>query len=114
MPPNRAAHTRGHEMRNSIISLPLMLALAGAAQAEYTLGPANNYPVDGWVWRVAVGDVTGDRRDDVIAVRSSNSDGMKLFVYAQKEDGGLTAPRIYPLPSSSMGLTLGDLNSDGI
>ncbi len=101
-------------MRSCVLGVVLGLgAVCGPAQAAYSVAAGVNFPVEGEVWRVAIGDVTGDGRKDVIALGSLNGVS-KLRVYAQKEDGTLTDPPwIYALPDNSVSLALGDLDRDG-
>jgi len=99
------------------IALGVVAGLAlvsGAVHAAYSLGGQVNYSMPAPTWQVKIGDVTGDGRNDVVAL--TNADGVsKLHVFAQKADGTLTnPPRVYAVPTSSMALALGDLNRDGI
>lgn len=78
-------------------------------------------PVDA----VAIGDVTGDGRDDVVAsthqIRSSAShpSDFKLSVFVQQADGRLAPPLQAPFPGFSMhkenkSIVLVDLDEDGL
>lgn len=69
---------------------------------------------------IAVGDVTGDGRDDIVATTGyeyNNPDNFHLFVLAQTAAGGLAAPVSYATRGSytqrpgSVGI--GDVNGDG-
>jgi hypothetical protein len=92
-----------------------LLATAGTASAAYTLDLPEYHTVEGTTWMVAVGDVTGDGRDDVVVLKRTDATS-KVLVYQQKSDGSLTdPPRIYALPdSATLSMALGDLNQDGI
>ncbi|GHA72819.1 hypothetical protein GCM10007067_06770 [Lysobacter bugurensis] len=70
---------------------------------------------------VAVGDVTGDGRDDVVAVTSyswsANENTSRVFVLEQQPDGSLLINGKYPFGNSTayrVGITLGDMNRDGV
>ncbi len=73
-----------------------------------------------WPEAVAIGDVTGDGRNDVVLVTSFYFDAAndyKLFVFPQLPDGTLDAPVKYPAAgtytSSPETVAIGDLNGDG-
>ncbi|GAB3345550.1 FG-GAP repeat domain-containing protein [Lysobacter tyrosinilyticus] len=102
-------------MRKIAVGVVAGLTFAsGAAQAAYSVGNQQKITMPGPVWQVKIGDVTGDGRNDVIAL-TNNEGTSKLHVFAQKADGTLTnPPRIYSLPYGSRSLALGDLNRDGI
>lgn len=70
---------------------------------------------------VAIGDVTGDGRDDVVAWGYNVASGelypatvSELLVYAQRPDGLLSAPARYPITIDWLNFVqLGDFNEDG-
>src|SRR3546814_8644024 len=77
------------------------------------------------VGAVAIGDVTGDGRDDVVAsthqfgAGGSNPDDFKLSVFVQQADGRLASPLQAPFPGFSMhtenkSIVLVDLDEDGL
>jgi ELWxxDGT repeat protein len=74
-----------------------------------------------WPEAVAIGDVTGDGRNDVALVTSYYFDAAndyKLFVFAQQPDGTLAAPVKYAATgtyasSSPASVAIGDVNGDG-
>ena len=66
---------------------------------------------------VEVGDLTGDGRDDVVAIGSFDPDPVQLqvFLFTQQTDGKLTTPTTFNLPGDIMsqsvhGTALADLN----
>ncbi|KRA50543.1 VCBS repeat-containing protein [Pseudoxanthomonas sp. Root630] len=75
---------------------------------------------------VAVGDVTGDGRDDIVATTGytpnarPSSDDFTLWVIVQQADGTLAAPLRHPIPgqtiydTASRSLALVDLDLDGV
>ena len=70
---------------------------------------------------IAIGDVTGDGRNDVVMTTSFNNDAAndhRLFVFAQAPDGSLSAPVGRPLEPaggfvSSDAVAVGDITGDG-
>lgn len=67
---------------------------------------------------VAIGDVTGDGRADVVVASTDNpvsADAYQLFVYAQNTAGNLGPPQRYPYlqQASNAGLALLDLDGIG-
>lgn len=113
----------------------LVLWSAGVSAAEFSFAPAVFYQIGDWrndtaAWgdSIAVGDVTGDGRDDIVMatttmqVRLLPSDHT-VFVYKQGSNGTLLAPRAYPYSAgladyyekfTTSGVAIGDLNNDGI
>ncbi len=86
-------------------------------------GPANSglfkpyvaYPTGSWPEAVAIGDVNGDGRKDVVLVTSYYVDAAhdyKLFVFLQNASGGIDPPIIYPA-GNGKSVAIGDLNGDG-
>jgi hypothetical protein len=77
-------------------------------------------PTGSWPEAVAIGDVNGDGRNDVVLVTSYYFDpanDYKVFVFLQKADGTLAAPikyataGTYTSPPSTV--AIGDVNHDG-
>ena len=80
-----------------------------------------NYPVGSWPESVAIADVTGDGKKDVLMTTSFYFDAAndyKLFLFPQQESGSLGTPTRYPThavynDSRGLGVATGDLDGDG-
>lgn len=109
---------------------PAMAALVGfamalpapAAAARINSGlfqPVATFPTGSRAVAVAVGDVTGDGRLDVVAITEVWSDPVnddRIVLFAQNADGTLAAPVKYPIESGYPGPTsvaIGDVDGDG-
>jgi hypothetical protein len=95
-------------------------APAGAARINSGLfQPVATFPTGSRALAVAVGDVTGDGRLDVVAITEVWSDPAnddRLVLFAQNADGTLAAPVKYPIASGFPGPTsvaIGDVDGDG-
>ncbi|PWU52823.1 hypothetical protein DLJ46_02285 [Micromonospora globispora] len=103
---NGAADTRSYTLSLATAPAPMF----GAYQSSRT---------GSWPETVAIGDVTGDGRNDVVLATGYYFDAVndyKLFVYAQKPDGTLDVPVKYATGlqySDNAGLTLLDATGDG-
>ncbi|HEX7744290.1 MAG TPA: S8 family serine peptidase [Micromonosporaceae bacterium] len=81
--------------------------------------PAETRPVGGSAFGVAVGDMTGDGRNDVVFTTRDYNDPAndnKLFVFAQKADRSLASPVRYNTqlgPNDSAAVALLDATGDG-
>ena len=62
---------------------------------------------------LAVGDVTGDGRADVVTDTDANSPNSGVEVFAGTGSGTFKAPVVYPTLDIPMGMALADLNGDG-
>ncbi len=72
-----------------------------------------------WPEAVAIGDVTGDGRNDVVLTTTRYFDpdnDYHVFVYPQLEDGTLGLPAKYPYQATAnrTGLQLADFDDDGV
>lgn len=97
----------------ALILLAVGSAAAGRAEGGLFL-PAELLPLDPKPSMVVIGDVTGDRRDDVVLGTSGCSDpgSCRFFVLPQTPFGTLTGPFAYPI-WPPQGLAVGDFNGDG-
>jgi ELWxxDGT repeat protein len=100
---------------------------AAAAPAPFAAGapsglfePYTAIATGSWPEAVAIGDVTGDGRNDVVLVTSYYGDpanDFKLFVFPQRPDGTLDAAAKYPTSGTYTNMTvtvaIGDVNGDG-
>jgi hypothetical protein len=78
------------------VALPIVPATVAASGL---FAPYQAYPVGSWPEAVAIGDVTGDGRNDVVMTTSFYFDepnDYRLWVFAQTADGNLAAPVSYP------------------
>ena len=91
----------------------------GSIPAPWLDAEPPNYNESSSFDAVEIGDVTGDGRDDVVAVLSG---GWKqpgygnLFVYAQTSEGAIAPGVRYPMPADTDGASfsaIGDFNEDG-
>jgi fibronectin type 3 domain-containing protein len=95
----------------------LSVVATGPSPAPF-LGPYRAYPVTGWPESVAVGDVTGDGRNDVVMGVSPGTSSApdEVLVYAQLPDGTLASPVAYPTGYSygrPTSVAIGDITGDG-
>jgi FG-GAP-like repeat/Domain of unknown function DUF11 len=105
----------------AVLALALFLATAvPAAAADPLFQPYEAYPVGSWPEAVAIGDVTGDGRNDVVMTTSFYFDepnDYRLWVFAQAADGTLSAPVSYPTAAAygnrPESVAIGDLTGDG-
>jgi FG-GAP-like repeat len=82
------------------------------ATARFSLSPPSSTAVDANAFGLAVGDLDGDGKADVVVGQSST-----YGVLLNKGDGTFAPAVSYPVPTSAAirarGLTLGDFNGDG-
>jgi len=100
-----------------VMFIALLLAAPGAL-AGYALSPYVNYPVGSDPESVAIGDVNGDGRNDVVLTTGSYFDPSNdycVFIFIQNPDGTLAAPQkvTYAEFANRSGLVLADLDRDG-
>ncbi len=87
-------------------------------QGNGVLAPAASYSLLGCKYSclgsgVAVGDVTGDGRADVVMSYGGNRPGSNIAVFAQGTDGLLQTPVSYPAYDIPQPVKLADINGDG-
>ena len=114
------AHTRARLTAlaiGAILAVPLVATNAAAAGM---FAPYQAYPVGSWPEAVAIGDVTGDGRADVVMTTSYNFDpanDFRLWVFAQAADGSLMPPVSYATGSTytdrAESVAIGDMTGDG-
>jgi hypothetical protein len=101
-------------------TMAIPLATGGAATAATTpiFAPAEVFPLGTDTAAVAIGDVTGDGRADVVATSSAGSPDYRVYVLAGLADGTLAAPVSYPTADSGRhrlpSVTVGDVTGDGL
>lgn len=117
---NLAAGSYYVKVRNWNGSADLRPYTVAVEAAPATLfDPAVSTPVGSWPETVAVGDVTGDGRDDVLLTTSyaAHENDYKLFLFAQQPDGTLGAPVRYAthlvFADGPASLALLDVDGDG-
>jgi len=114
-------------MRRLATGLAVLLALLGADVARGTttagqplLQPYQAIAVGSSPEAVAIGDVNGDGRSDVVMTTSYNFDPVadfRLWVFLQGADGTLSAPVSYTTGASytnrALSVAVGDITGDG-
>src|SRR3954451_7215738 len=100
------------------IAIPV-LASAGHTNAASTLfAPYQAIALGSDTKAVAIGDVTGDGRADVVATSAQGSYAdYRVYVLASLPDGTLAAPVSYPIPGTGTNriqtVAIGDITDDG-
>jgi hypothetical protein len=72
-------------------------------------GPATGYDTGGSAWLLAIGDLDGDRRADVVV-----GDTFQLLVFLDDDQGGLRAARVQEAGGYLDALAIGDVDRDGL
>jgi hypothetical protein len=100
-----------------------IVAWAGADIDTYTQTMTNTYelrthqtlPLEHgqFTCAIALGDVTGDGRNDMVVTAGGNIPHSRLFVYPQTTTGLSEDPVVYPVRDSPEPLALADMNGDG-
>jgi hypothetical protein len=102
-------------------ALAAFLATAAtAAGAGSLFQPYQAIPVGSWPEAVAIGDVNGDGRNDVVMTTSfyfDDANDYRLWVFAQAADGTLSPPVSYPTAATYSdgpdSVAIGDITGDG-
>jgi hypothetical protein len=117
--------SRGRQIRTRTLAIGLAVGLAmpllpANVVAAGLLAPYQAMPVGSYPEAVAIGDVTGDGRNDVVMTTSFYFDpanDYRLWVFAQDPDGSLAAPVSYATASTysdrAASVAIGDLTGDG-
>lgn len=111
-------------MKNRFVRIVLGFALsvgaatAAADQTSFDFSPYTSSSVGSWAEAVAIGDVNGDRLDDVVLGTGfyfDENNDYHVFVYLQRKDGALAAPLKFRYAESTnqLDLELVDLDADG-
>jgi FG-GAP-like repeat len=91
--------------------------VAGAAGTLFQ--PYQAFDVGSWPEAVAIGDVTGDGRSDVVMTTGYYGDpanDFRLWVFAGADSGSLSAPVSYATGSTRTpeSVVVGDITGDGL
>jgi hypothetical protein len=84
-------------------------------KADGSMNTAVYYSIPGghYTNALAVGDINGDGRQDVVATIGANKPDAKIAVFPQNASGSLDAPAMYTVLDCPWPVKIGDLNSDG-
>ena len=106
-------------MRGRLISALVLAVLAGtcssASALEFALDFGETYLTSPFAEAVAIGDVTGDGRNDVLLTTRRFNEG-RLWLFAQRADGTLErlpAFTINPVLFNGGGVAVRDVTGDG-
>jgi hypothetical protein len=106
------------DLKPKVLVLILAGTFCGTVKAAGLFQPYISVATGSWPEAVAIGDVNGDGRNDVVLTTSYYFDLLhdyKLFVFIQQVDGSLGSSVIYPLRNGSrpLSVAIGDMNGDG-
>jgi hypothetical protein len=112
--------TRAGRRCVGLFVVALLVVAVPASAATVTFGPFSTVAVGSWPEAVAIGDVTGDGRSDVVMTTSFASDpanDYRLWVLAQTAEGSFAAPVSYSTAGSygqrPESVAIGDITGDG-
>lgn len=103
----------------ALVGALTLAGLAGAAAPGAQLQAYQAFDVGSWPAAVAVGDVTGDGRNDVVMTTDFYFDpanDYRVWVFAQTAGGGLATPVSYPSAAGTSDLdsvAIADITADG-
>lgn len=102
-----------------LLSLFALQTDATAAYSDHDFDMFAGMPTGSWPDAIAIGDVDGDGRNDVVLVTTTvagDANDFMVFVYLQKANGYLASPVKYPYsqPGNTANVKLADLNRDSI
>ena len=112
----------GGVLRRVVAAFAFLLVLAAvpATAADSNFQPYEAYWVGSWPDAVAIGDVTGDGRNDVVMTTHfyfDDANDYRLWVWAGRSDGELAAPVSYPTAATYASgpdtVAIGDVTGDG-
>lgn len=103
-----------------VVALVAAVVVPGTgASAGHVFDPAVLYGLESAARAVAVGDIDGDGRQDVVVATGTENKATDehLAVFVQQPDGSLGQPTFFPTVSDSanhpMSLAIGDVDGDG-
>ena len=100
----------------AFIALLLVLLLPQTTKAADYFKPYINYYTESLPEAVAIGDVNGDEKNDVVMTTSFNNNpenDYKLLVFLQNSAGSLNPPIKYSVSGDPSSVDICDLNNDG-
>lgn len=102
------AHAKGTDpVPNPPPSDSLYVALG---HGDFTFDLPTTWAVDNWPQSVAIGDLDGDGKQDLVC---DNWGSASVVLLRGNGDGTFQTKQSYPAPARTNGMALGDLNNDG-